>query len=693
MKKLLLASALAAGATFGLQELTFSHGGTYRGPGDTVPPGGGGGGGGGGPSTPGPGGPGSPGPSGPSTPGPVGPGSPGGSPGAPASPTTGGGGGGPDLTAWTFWWEFNKEPYLNLKAMIHAGGTQTGSDGWWLGQGTKNDAKDSMRPSEEQIRQKVVPALLRALETESNNDILTGCMVALAKIGDEKDESGSSKFVEAIKPHLKSKVQEIAETAAVALGILANEDSAPDLVGLMRDNAVGRGLVGGGEVSLRTRAFAAYGLALLGARTQKEGKRSEIIENLVDVLENDQSSMRDIKVACLISIGLVPLEQIHPSDAAAEVKTLAAQSCRVGQIEYLIRYFENVKENHYLIRAHAPAALARLLTGLPVEDHAAYKSRVAKLLLDGCEKNSKEKNEVIESCILALGQIGDNDSEKLDEQIRTALIDATKDQSDQQSRNFSLIALAQTGGRIGAGDAPAKNKVSDHLQKSLAGKSQLQPWAGMAIGVYGRALTDNGAAAPAEAAMALRKVLEEEKSGDKLGAYAIAVGILKDLEARETLLEKLDKTKEELPRGYITVGLGLMGAREAIAPIQSIIKESKYKADLLKQAAIALGLLGDKELVPDLIKMLEEAKGLATQAALASALGTIGDSRSIDPLVAMLENKDITDSARGFAAVALGIVADKEALPWNSKISVDLNYRATTSTLNDTEGTGILNIL
>jgi HEAT repeat protein len=181
-------------------------------------------------------------------------------------------------------------------------------------------------------------------------------MVALAKIGDEKDESGSSKFVEAIKPHLKSKVQEIAETAAVALGILANEDSAPDLVGLMRDNAVGRGLVGGGEVSLRTRAFAAYGLALLGARTQKEGKRSEIIENLVDVLENDQSSMRDIKVACLISIGLVPLEQIHPSDAAAEVKTLAAQSCRVGQIEYLIRYFENVKENHYLIRAHAPAA-------------------------------------------------------------------------------------------------------------------------------------------------------------------------------------------------------------------------------------------------------------------------------------------------------------------------------------------------
>jgi len=32
-------------------------------------------------------------------------------------------------------------------------------------------------------------------------------------------------------------------------------------------------------------------------------------------------------------------------------------------------------------------------------------------------------------------------------------------------------------------------------------------------------------------------------------------------------------------------------------------------------------------------------------------------------------------------------------MPWNSKISVDLNYRASTPTLNDQEGTGILNIL
>ena len=91
--------------------------------------------------------------------------------------------------------------------------------------------------------------------------------------------------------------------------------------------------------------------------------------------------------------------------------------------------------------------------------------------------------------------------------------------------------------------------------------------------------------------------------------------------------------------------------------------------------------------------MLENAKGLSSQAALASALGAIGDSRSIEPLIEMLADKQKTDTARGFAAVALGIVCDKESLPWNSKISCGINYRANTTTLAGEGGTGILDIL
>ena len=59
----------------------------------------------------------------------------------------------------------------------------------------------------------------------------------------------------------------------------------------------------------------------------------------------------------------------------------------------------------------------------------------------------------------------------------------------------------------------------------------------------------------------------------------------------------------------------------------------------------------------------------------------------------MLGRRDITESARGFAAVALGIVADKERMPWNSKISTNIDYRASTVTLTTQEATGILDIL
>ena len=82
----------------------------------------------------------------------------------------------------------------------------------------------------------------------------------------------------------------------------------------------------------------------------------------------------------------------------------------------------------------------------------------------------------------------------------------------------------------------------------------------------------------------------------------------------------------------------------------------------------------------------------SSQAAISAALGTIGDSRSIAALVELLHSTEATDLARAFGATALGIVADKEDLPWNSKIGADSNYRANTPSL--TNGTsGILDIL
>jgi hypothetical protein len=261
-----------------------------------------------------------------------------------------------------------------------------------------------------------------------------------------------------------------------------------------------------------------------------------------------------------------------------------------------------------------------------------------------------------------------------------------------------MIALGQVGGSLGRGDADAGVRACrDALLAALAhGRGNARPWAALGLAVQDRALeeTDAGRALESGASKtALRTALEEAVSPSPMSGFAIACGIARDTEARSILRERLRTAPGDDVRGYVAVALGLVQAREAMPEIEALVRDSKYAPALLREAAIGLGLLGDKSLVPELVKMLGEAHGFSAQAALASALGFIGDSRSIGPLVGMLERKDVTDSARGFAAVALGIVADKERLPWNSKISTNIDYRASTVTLTSPEATGILDLL
>jgi len=697
MNKSVQFGALLFAGCLGIQDISFAHGGTYRGPGDTVPAGGGGGGGGGsGPSTPSPSGPSTGSPSGPTTPTPAGAGPSSGQPGGrPAGPSTGGGSTGPDLTGWEFWWNFNKDQYLNLKAAIYSG-VVSGSDTFFLGQGDNTGAKNALKPSQGDIRDKVVPGLKFALEHERQNDIVTGALVGLAKIGDVKSEDGKSEFEEILKKWLPDASQEIAETAAVSLGILANDSSVAVLKDLAGDSEAGRKLVTGSEVKFRTRAFATYGLGLIGARTSSNQVRKEIVDFLVELLNKPETSTRDVKVAALISLGLTPVDW---SASEGLEKREGASNSRQAQIEYLRKFFET-ETNHYMIRAHAPTSIARLLTKekeIPADAKALQEAAV-KMLTAGIGEHSKEKEEVRQSCALALGQLVDLDNDPADKAAREALM-AIEKKGQQQERYFALISLGQIGGHPGKGEGAEKNvnDVRGYLVGKLdKGATGTRPWAALAVGVMERELLDLGSSSlpvNGDAKAALRNSLKECSSVDIMGAYGVAIGIAKDTEAIPLLREKMDKFADNTARGYMALGLGLIGANDAKGEIQTIVKDAKYKPELLRQAAIALGLLGDKTLVPDLIVMLSDAKSLASQAAIASALGFIGDSRSIEPLVELLKNKEITATARGFAAVALGIVTDKEQFPWNSKISTNINYRANTSTLTTPEGTGLLDIL
>jgi HEAT repeat protein len=146
--------------------------------------------------------------------------------------------------------------------------------------------------------------------------------------------------------------------------------------------------------------------------------------------------------------------------------------------------------------------------------------------------------------------------------------------------------------------------------------------------------------------------------------------------------------------GYLCIGLALMNDTASAEDINRVVKESTRRPALLQQAAVALGKLGDKRVAETLQGLLTEGGelNLAKLSAIASALGFIGDSRTVEPLKAMLFNDKLGPLSRAFAAVALGGVADKEMLPWNSKIGVNVNYRAAVEVLTNRQS-GILDIL
>lgn len=412
---------------------------------------------------------------------------------------------------------------------------------------------------------------------------------------------------------------------------------------------------------------------------------------------------RDVNVACLTSIGLTALP-IDARDLAFEsanhARNAGVMGSRQDQLRFLLAYYGD-DSNHPLTRAQAPTAMARLLRGNDVPEDFAPRTIASKTLMQSLAEESRVDNAMQQSCILALGSIGDCDADPLDVSIRQALMRVKDSLADQQARRFALIALAQAAGHPGRGDGDpvhgvntreSQQNVRTFLTRELSSRTSTRAWAGLALAVLERSLDDAQRGSSKDSKLALRACLADARSPDDVGAFSIACGIVRDGGAKDVLLERLDTVRDVEARGYTAVALGLLGEKSAVGPITELAKRSRFQPELLRNAAIALGLLDDKQLVPELIDMLSAATSLASQAAVSKALGTIGDSRSVGALMQLLHNGEATDLARAFGAVALGIVADKEDLPWNAKIGVGSNYRANTSSLTDGRS-GILDIL
>jgi HEAT repeat protein len=179
-------------------------------------------------------------------------------------------------------------------------------------------------PSDAILDQRIAPALRKALDKvaksdasgdadRSTDDLVSACLIALARIGREAPEAPlANDFVR----HLRHPNQEVRESAALALGI-AGIDGPHErdlLVQLVRgDTALGP--VAGEGPSLRTRTFATYGLGLLANRSTRLATQRTVLQTAQWALRQEPREV-DLQVAAVHALSLLNLPA---NDKAAEV--------------------------------------------------------------------------------------------------------------------------------------------------------------------------------------------------------------------------------------------------------------------------------------------------------------------------------------------------------------------------------------
>ncbi len=655
----LLAAALATSAA-----PLLAHGGQYRGPSGVVPPSSGSSSSGGGAAS---------GPTGGATsgggtaaggggsatnPGPTGP-------AAPSAGKVGGGGAalGPDLGRWQYWWEFNKDETLALRATLKQQAMARDLGDELLGTTAAVDVNQRRPPSSKEIGELVRPALLAVLQAEEQRDLVSGAMVALAKVS-----RGEAEVRDQFVRRLRSRDQEIRETAALALGIAGNAEALPMLADLFADSEAGRVLVERSSVDVRTRAFAGYGLGLLGAASKDPLIKLRVWTALKPLLATDQVPDRNLRTAAVLGLRMLELDENDPRQRALRDEVAAS----------LRAYWQaglGVGEEYQ--QAHVPVTLSRLHGRGTSAQHQELK----QLLLAELRASKPRSEPLRQSAILALGQLAlaaeDFPGDAL---VSQTLRKTSENARDWQERVYGLQALGQIGG------AENRRFLLDRLAR---GRQLEQAWSALALGFAARA----AGRADEEAGAAMQRGLREVKDPEVRGAFAVALGLCDHRAAVDDVRKMMrDYRHQDELCGYLCIGLSLLGDKASVPALQDVVADSMRRPDLLKQAAVALGRLGDHRAIAQLRDvLLAPDVSVARLAAVASALSRIGDQRCLEPLLQILGDSKQIPLCRAFAAVALGGMCDKSPLPWNAAIGRDLNYRAAVETLTS-DGSGVLDI-
>ena len=379
------------------------------------------------------------------------------------------------------------------------------------------------------------------------------------------------------------------------------------LLNLLRNNEAGQALRGDQWVDGRTRVFATYALGLLSRRAENPELSAKIGRELTRAFVTDETATFELHVAMMLALGLAPDTECDGT-IAVDLESLDegdAHLCRGTQIAALVDYFED-EDRPFELRAHAAVPLARLALGARPE----YKMAIADVLQNPLKRNSKAHPSIRHSCVVALGALGDSDEDATDKAIRETLMKSASRGEDLQ-RRLAMVSLAKVAAREGESenDGSGLRKAQKYLASKLStGRGDIRAWAALSLSVLGHGRNEELAEVPAGISAALRDSLASS-SEDRASAGALGIGVLRDYESRDALLRHLGPKEPTNVRGYAALALGMIGAREAIEPLTKLLEEDDLDPSIVGSASIALRLLGEKDAATNLLTQMDQLEG------------------------------------------------------------------------------------
>jgi len=681
MKRILFSALLVTIALMVFAGDLWAHGGQYRGPGGAVPPnqrepsdptppappppsGP--------PVTPPPTTPSGPAPSQPTTPPPV-PGTPS-TPGPTIKDKTKGAKGSLGFENWVFWYHNNKADIENLKQALYS---RVASENplFQIGGRNLSNTSDATHDTRALVESVIIPALKRVMAAKKmHQDTQSAAYIALAKVA--REPLDIELIMKGLAPKLKHDLI-VQESAAIGLGLLRrdskeNQFEAGEL-DKVRDFLFG--VFENDDYQARTRGFAALAIGLLGDQPSGSGSyagHSATTERLFGLLQNhDDYKHPDLVIGILMAIGL----QQAPS-VTGEQKDALRRCLMKGTL-----YKRGVQS---MTRSYVALTLGRIGDAKDIE--------ILKRAMTS--KRNKDRN-IQRSCAIGLGQLGRLVQGEDRVAVAKTLLTNMNNLKDASAKNYAVISLSDliiADIKQNKTDVIGSTKAGEHLLKlAESGRYIQRPFGALALGLIGKEIGDQTTVERygefrSKSLEILRNGLKTKKL-DKRGraAFATSLGIVKDLTSVKDLVAIVsDKKEDQELRGYAALALGLIGngSRDVKIPIREALKERRSE-ELRQQTATALGLLKDPEAVPLLLAELKRAKSQNVKGQVVLALAKIGDARAVEPMIKLLESKREQDLTRALACAGLGVIGDLEWLPSLSRISLDVNYRASTDLINE----------